>query len=241
VSDGGSTDRTVEIAQEFGAKVIQMGANRSAQRNAAAERATGSYVLFIDSDMRLDKNVTAECVAKMRDDVSALVIPEIFVGEGFWAKVRGFERTFYDDVWYLEAARFYRSEQIAQLGGFDVRLVGPEDWDLDERIRSFGLVERIVSPIYHFEGDTSLISLLRKKAHYSNSFPLFTQLHPGRAALALSLERRFGLFIQRSQKLARRPLLALGLVILGSTEILVSRTSFGNRLKRLHSQERAFD
>ena len=51
VSDGGSTDRTVEIAHQFGATVVEMEANRSAQRNAGAQIASGKYLLFIDSDM----------------------------------------------------------------------------------------------------------------------------------------------------------------------------------------------
>lgn len=241
VSDGGSTDRTVEIAKDFGAIVIQMGANRSAQRNAAAERATGLYVLFIDSDMRLDKNVIAECVAKMRDDIAALVIPEIFVGEGFWAKVRGLERTFYDNVWYLEAARCYRRDQVLALGGFDARMVGPEDWDLDQRVRVYGPVERMNASIHHYEGEIDLQGLLKKKAHYSGSFPLFKEVHPARAALSLSPMRRLRLLIARPQRLAMHPLLTAGLVVLGASEVLVSRNVIGKQLKMSHAYEKAVE
>lgn len=242
VSDGGSTDRTVDIAESYGAMIIKTGANRSAQRNAGAEFASGNYLVFVDSDMRLQRYVLAECVSVMiGDSVSAVVIHEIFVGDGYWAKVRGFERSFYDGVWYLEAARFYRRKQFINIGGFDVRLVGPEDWDLDERIRSFGSIKRTNSPILHYEGKTTLTSVLRKKAHYSDSFPLFKEIHPRRAELSLSPMKRAGLFWASGGKLVRHPILSAGVAILGLAEVMVSRHFFGRNLKMSYSHERAVE
>lgn len=239
VSDGGSTDSTIEIAKDFGAIVIQMEANRSAQRNAAAERASGNYLLFIDSDMRLHENVLFECGAAMTEDVAALVIPEIFVGQGFWSKVRGFERTFYDDIWYLEAARFYRRDQFLLIHGFDARMVGPEDWDLDQRVRQHGSVDRTTSPIYHHEGKTDLLGILRKKAHYSNSFPLFRETHPSRASLSLSLRNRIRLFLGNPVSLCSHPLLACGIALLGASEIAVAKGWVGGHLKMSYAHEKA--
>jgi glycosyltransferase involved in cell wall biosynthesis len=241
VCDGGSTDGTVEIAKRHAAKIVETEANRSAQRNTAAQKATGEYLLFVDSDMRLHNNVVAECVACMSKDVEAVVIPEVFIGEGYWAKVRGFERTFYDGIWYLEAARCFRREQFVNMGGFDERLIGPEDWDLDQRLRAEGDFGRINAVIYHYEGHVNITQLLMKKAHYSNSFPLFRQLHPKRAGLSLSPARRFGLLLGHSERLVRHPLLSIGLAILGFAEVLVSHNVFGGSLGMSYSHERAVD
>lgn len=238
VSDGGSADRTVEIARGFGATVIQMDSNRSAQRNAAAARSSGKYVFFVDSDMRLSQDVLSECIQCMSADIAALVIPEVFVGEGYWASVRGFERSFYDNVWYLEAARFYNRDQFLTIGGFDARMVGPEDWDLDQRIRVFGMVGQIKARIYHYEGQINLRKLLRKKAHYSNSFSLFRKVHPERAALCLSPGNRVRLILFRPKRILRHPLLAFGMATLGLGEILVSRNIIGSRLKLSYSHEK---
>jgi FkbM family methyltransferase len=56
VVDTGSTDRTVEIAREFGAEVhsFAWSDDFSAARNAALEHATGDWVLMLDADEELD-------------------------------------------------------------------------------------------------------------------------------------------------------------------------------------------
>jgi glycosyltransferase involved in cell wall biosynthesis len=53
--DTGSTDRTIEIAREFGAEVHSFAwcDDFSAARNAALEHATGDWILIIDADEEL--------------------------------------------------------------------------------------------------------------------------------------------------------------------------------------------
>jgi glycosyltransferase involved in cell wall biosynthesis len=55
VVDTGSTDRTVEIAKEYGAEVYSFAwcDDFSAARNAALEHATGDWVLVLDADEEL--------------------------------------------------------------------------------------------------------------------------------------------------------------------------------------------
>jgi glycosyl transferase family 2 len=54
VVDGGSTDRTVEVAREAGAKVIENPwPGYGAQRNVALDHATSDWVLEIDADERI--------------------------------------------------------------------------------------------------------------------------------------------------------------------------------------------
>jgi len=54
VVDCGSPDRTVEIAQEFGAKVVTRGwTNFAEQKNAAADAASNEWILSVDADEEL--------------------------------------------------------------------------------------------------------------------------------------------------------------------------------------------
>ncbi|QDU83909.1 SPBc2 prophage-derived glycosyltransferase SunS [Planctomycetes bacterium Pla163] len=55
VVDTGSTDRTVEIAHEHGARVVHVAwkNNFAAARNASLEMATGTHALILDADERL--------------------------------------------------------------------------------------------------------------------------------------------------------------------------------------------
>jgi rSAM/selenodomain-associated transferase 2/rSAM/selenodomain-associated transferase 1 len=50
VSDGESTDRSVEIATRYGATIVTGAKGRAAQMNAAAARASGEFLLFLHAD-----------------------------------------------------------------------------------------------------------------------------------------------------------------------------------------------
>ncbi len=53
VSDGGSGDRTVDLARSLGARVVSGPPGRGAQLNRGAERAAGEVILFLHADTRL--------------------------------------------------------------------------------------------------------------------------------------------------------------------------------------------
>ena len=56
VIDGGSVDKTVEIASSAGAKVIEAERGRGLQLKRGGEAATGQWLLFLHSDTRLSSN-----------------------------------------------------------------------------------------------------------------------------------------------------------------------------------------
>ena len=61
VVDSGSTDKTVEIAQKFGAKIFtRKFDNYSNQKNYAAEKAMGDWILSIDGDEELETDLRRE-------------------------------------------------------------------------------------------------------------------------------------------------------------------------------------
>lgn len=73
VVDGGSTDRTVQLARRCGARVMRAGRGRARQMNAGAAAARGELLLFAHADTRPPRGVVAE-VAK------ALARPGIVLG-----------------------------------------------------------------------------------------------------------------------------------------------------------------
>ena len=64
VVDNYSTDKTREIAEKYGARVVMCRAIRSRARNVGGGLARGEFILSVDSDMELTPNVVSECVAK---------------------------------------------------------------------------------------------------------------------------------------------------------------------------------
>jgi len=58
IVDAGSTDRTVEIAKSFGAKVfVEEWKGFAAQKNSAIDKASGDWILSLDADEELDASL----------------------------------------------------------------------------------------------------------------------------------------------------------------------------------------
>ncbi|MDA8265381.1 MAG: glycosyltransferase [Actinomycetota bacterium] len=201
VVDNFSTDETPQIAEELADIVIATGPERSAQRNAGARATTASIVGFVDSDMIPAPEVVAQAVVAIRAGATAVIVPERTVGIGYWARVRAFERSFYDGSDDIEAARFFSRAAFDAAGGFDEQLTGAEDWDLSDRIRAVGPLVRIEAAICHDEGDVRYLDACRKKAHYAPGLRRY-----GATRGAASLGR----------KLAARPWLRQPVRVLGS-------------------------
>jgi glycosyltransferase involved in cell wall biosynthesis len=61
VVDSGSTDRTVEIAKSFGAKVfVEVWKGYAAQKNSAIDKAVGDWILSLDADEEADPPLVEE-------------------------------------------------------------------------------------------------------------------------------------------------------------------------------------
>jgi glycosyltransferase involved in cell wall biosynthesis len=61
VVDSGSTDRTVEIAKSFGAKVyVEQWKGYAAQKNSGIDKATGDWILSLDADEEADAELIEE-------------------------------------------------------------------------------------------------------------------------------------------------------------------------------------
>ena len=227
VVDNHSVDDTPAIAGKYADTVLTVGPERSAQRNAGAGSANGSYLFFVDSDMVLEPDVVAEGLAQLRaSSAEAVVVPEVSFGKGFWARCKAFERSFYvgDDT--IEAARFFAAEAIAETGGFDETLPpGPEDWDLHERFRERGRpIPRTRALIRHDEGEVRLMPLMRKKFYYGKGMPAYVRKHRSRSRGQLRLVRPA--FVAGWRRLAANPGTAVGMVFMKLCEFAAGAVGF---------------
>ncbi len=178
VIDRFSKDRTQDIAREAGATVIQTEANRSSARNYGAIRSNSDAILFLDSDMIAPPLLLEECEAELEDH-EALIIPEVSVGEGFWAKCKSMERQSNAGNTLLEAPRCFKRDTFFLLRGYNPQVEAGEDWDLHNRAKQFGLaIGRVNSTILHDEGSTSLPQLLKKKYLYGRNIGSYLSAYP---------------------------------------------------------------
>jgi glycosyltransferase involved in cell wall biosynthesis len=236
VVDNHSTDSTRAIAREFTSKVFNRGPERSAQRNFAVSQAKGEYVAIIDSDMELTPSVIAECVevTVARSDTAGIIIPEESFGEGFWARCKRLERSFYVGLSWMEAARFFPASVYRKAGGYDEQLVSGEDWDLSRRVSRLGPIRRIGSFIRHNEGRLSLWRTLKKKYYYAGQAKAYLAKHPSRSVLRDQVGplHRYKLFLSHPAKLFRDPVLGISMLFMKTAEFTAGAFgyfSFGRR------------
>ena len=218
VVDNDSIDKTKEVARQYTDKVYNFGPQRSAQLNFGVRQARGRYILFLDADMVLSKDVVKECVCNCeKKNLIALYIPERVIGQGFMGKVRDFERSFYTAT-CVDAVRFVKKDKFIEVNGFDETLdFGPDDWDFDRRIKRMGKVGVISSILYHNEKELNLKTYLRKKDRYHKSFLKYMQKW-GREDGIIKKQlgfwyRFFGIFVENGKwrLLLRHPVLTLAM------------------------------
>ena len=142
--DNKSDDDSAEIARDMGAKVVFCAADTvSGVRNEGAYWATGRVLLFLDSDVILDKSW-----AKRFCQVVTMVINERVVVGSHCAVPPNLEGIFKE--WYLRIQEDTRDTHIGtghmlvsrklfyQLGQFDPTLASGEDYDFCKKAMSEG-------------------------------------------------------------------------------------------------------
>jgi rSAM/selenodomain-associated transferase 2/rSAM/selenodomain-associated transferase 1 len=144
VADGGSTDRTAELARCMGARVITSPAGRAQQMNAGARQATGETLVFLHADTLLPEGWpeavrdilnwpgTALGAFAFRLDhtsASTKIIEKL-------ANVRAklMQMPYGDQVLFLRTGLFHR------VGGF-LDLPVMEDFEFVRRVRRLGKVQ----------------------------------------------------------------------------------------------------
>jgi len=237
IVDNHSSDKTKDIAKQYGITILDKGPERSAQRNFGANKAKGKYLLFLDADMILTPKVVEECVrvvqlSKMhKKELIALIIPEISVGTGFWAQCKALERSFYVGVSWIEAARFYKTEAFEKLRGYDETLTGPEDFDIHQRLRDvFGdaAIGRITLFIQHNEGNLSLGKVMKKKFYYTKNLKQYARKVSNKAYYKKqsNIFARYMLFLKNPFRLFNNPFLGVGMLILKTAEFIAGFFGF---------------
>jgi glycosyltransferase involved in cell wall biosynthesis len=143
VCDNNSTDRTAELAQAAGARVVFEPVNQIGRaRNTGAAAATGDWLLFIDADSQ----PTAELFADMTEQIQA---GKCLAG-GSTIRLEGNHRlaNLVTGVWNWQSRSrrwlagsfiFCEAAAFRQLGGFNPEMFAGEELDLTTRLQ--GLAE----------------------------------------------------------------------------------------------------
>ena len=182
--------------------------------------------MFFDADMELDAGLVEECVALGGKGFDAVILPERGGGSGYWAECQKLEKECYwEDPWMEAANRFIRAETYRKVGGYRADLIAGEDFDLHDRLVAAGVrIGRCRAMITHHEG-TAFWGVVWKKFYYGGKLGTVLRESPGKNA------KRFVVFkpayFRNWRRLARHPLLTLGLIAMKTTQFAAGALGLG--------------
>ena len=149
VADGGSKDKTIEIAKSFGCKITK-GGNPAKGRNEGAKIAKGEIFLFLDADnIFLPKNFLEVAIEELKKRKLGIATFPIYPAGNFLDK---FIYSFYN--WWVKTSQSFsafatnallvKKEVFEKIGGFDEEIKIGEDHDFAKRaskISKFGFIK----------------------------------------------------------------------------------------------------
>ena len=151
IVDGGSKDTTLEIAGEFGVRIVEVFKRRPHDvgyaRNEGSKFAKGEILMFLDADILLSRNCLEVLDKHLNNPgiigVSFKVLPLNGNGlEHFMYGCNNLARRISNRVRRYELSYFsclgYRREPFFKVGGFREDLHACEDLDLALRLKRFG-------------------------------------------------------------------------------------------------------
>jgi rSAM/selenodomain-associated transferase 2 len=149
VADGGSVDRTVEIASQH-AQIIHAKTGRAIQMNTAARCATGDVLLFLHADVRLGATALGLVRKVMADPVIVGGNFDIRYDGKDWAAttfthINRWRRRC--GIFYGDSGIFCRHSVFDSLGGF-VSWPILEDYEFARRLRRAGKLSYLNEPIW---------------------------------------------------------------------------------------------
>lgn len=151
VADAQSTDKTREIASNYGAKIVD-GGLPGIGRNRGAEVANGEVFFFLDADIRLfDKNILQNILADfLRRDLGSATTPIVPMTNS-WLDYIGHVAYNKLTMWRAKNKPYAPGSIIVaerkvheEIGGFDERIKLAEDHDYVFRasaVKKFGIIE----------------------------------------------------------------------------------------------------
>jgi glycosyltransferase involved in cell wall biosynthesis len=138
IVDSGSVDRTVELAEKLGARVIEAGWRGFAgQKNWAAEQASNDWILSLDADEALSEALESEILnlKKTGPRYDAYTMPRLARYLGRWILHSG---------WYPDRKiRLYHREKATWVGDF-----------VHETVHVKGRLGHLESNLLHFTCDS---------------------------------------------------------------------------------------
>jgi rSAM/selenodomain-associated transferase 2 len=138
VADGGSTDKTVEIAQASAKTIIIAGKNRAAQSNAGATVATGEILFFLHADSVPFPGFPNDIINAVKNNYCSGCFRLLFDKAHWFLKANAwFTRFDINAVRFGDQGLFVTKKVFDQCGGYNESLTLLDDQEIIHRLKKF--------------------------------------------------------------------------------------------------------
>lgn len=142
VVDNESTDKTAQIARDFGVKLIAESEHNIAKvRNTGADNSSGDVLIFIDADTIVPETLFQKIADRMTDEniLGGAVAVEWGEFERKWMRYYLYGWKFWSTFFNMKqgAAQFCRRGIFENLGGYDTGIYVGEDIEFYWRLTKF--------------------------------------------------------------------------------------------------------
>jgi len=159
VIDDGSTDKTPQIISKYPIKIIKgKHEGASVARNIGWKSTTSAIIIFLDADMRVNKNFLREVVKSFADkNIGGGYYIESFLNQkSLIAKLSYLRKILVYTKHPLTLAKITRKKVLKEVGGIKPRYGYYDDWELAKKIieRGYKIICVSKAKIWHKEPET---------------------------------------------------------------------------------------
>ncbi len=159
VVDGGSRDRTQQMASKHAKVIVSRRPGAGAARNAGARRSRGDILLFLDADTRPSPGLLKAYHDVFLDEGVIASSGPIYPLEKTPARIRfGYK---FVSVYFVKASILLhrpslvgsnfavRAHAFSKARGFNEKYITYEDWDLSNRLKRYGRIVYSNNAVVH--------------------------------------------------------------------------------------------
>jgi glycosyltransferase involved in cell wall biosynthesis len=126
IVDNYSADKTEEICRKYNCNFLKVVCGKAEARKIGFYHSKGDYILLLDSDMYLEKDLLNEIISLIENhNLDAIIISEEYPPKSILHVARNIEKKCYIEESEIESPRFYRKTSLEHINWDDL----DDGWD----------------------------------------------------------------------------------------------------------------
>ncbi len=218
----GSNHEILHISRSYPSiRIFEGSFNKSEARNFLIRKSRGRYIVYMDVDHELPKELLQTCVeTALQSGAKAILAPyREAPSNKFWLRCRRLELELLAGDLSAETPNFLCRTLLDKIGGFDENLDPLDDWDLNLALRSADIPSVRIDTFILVHSTISLREMIHRKFVRGRLLPALKSKYP--EVPQVNFAKRFvRAYLKNWKLLLKSPIFALGLTFLKILDLL---------------------